>query len=180
MMRRGVAAVLLCVGALTVSPAAAQTLQVTPLPRDGQVLVSFKLSDAFTEEVLAAIHSGMTISFVYDVDLKRASAVWVDRTIASASVTAAVRYDNLTRRYQLTRMLDGRIERADTTEREEEVRAWLTADFDKLQLFSRAPLEANGEYYVRVRVHTTPGTASFVWPWMRSGVTSLAKFTFIQ
>jgi hypothetical protein len=77
-------------------------------------------------------------------------------------------------------MLDGRIERADTTEREEEVRAWLTADFDKLQLFSRAPLEANGEYYVRVRVHTTPGTASFVWPWMRSGVTSLAKFTFIQ
>jgi hypothetical protein len=179
-MRRDIAAVLLCVAALSVSPAAAQTLQVTPLPRDGQVLVSFKLADAYTDEVRAAIHSGLTISFVYDVDLKRASTLWLDRTIASASVTAAVRYDNLTRRYHVTRMLDGRIERASITEREEEARAWLTSDFDKLQLFSRTPLEADGEYYVRVRVHTTPGTASFVWPWERDGVIGHAKFTFIQ
>lgn len=179
MMRRAVA-LLLWIGVLIAPAAAEQTLQVTPLPRDGRVLVSFKLADAFTEEIRAAIHSGLTISFVYKVDLKRSSALWLDATIASAEVTATVRYDNLTRRYHVTRMLDGRIEWAQLTEREEEARTWLTSDFDKLPLFSSAALEANSEYYVRVRAHTTPRNASFVWPWERHDVTGQAKFTFVQ
>ena len=45
---------------------AGQSMQVTPLARDGRVLVSFRLSDAFNEDVRAAIHSGLTITFVYD------------------------------------------------------------------------------------------------------------------
>ncbi len=96
MMRRGLA-ILLLAGALTASVAAAQTLQVTPLPRDGRVLVTFKLADAFTDEIRAAIHSGLTISFVYRVELKRSSALWLDSTIASTEIAATVRYDNLTR-----------------------------------------------------------------------------------
>ena len=179
-MMRLAAALLLWTAALTATVGAAQTLQVTPLPRDGRVLVSFKLADAFTDEIRAAIHSGLTISFVYRVDLKRSSALWLDATLASAEVAATVRYDNLTRIYHVTRMLDGRIERAQTTEREEDARAWLTADFDKLPLFSSATLEANSESYVRVRAHTTPRNASFVWPWERHDVTGQAKFTFVQ
>ena len=179
MMRRGLA-ILLLAGALTAAVDAAQTLQVTPLPRDGRVLVTFKLADAFTDEIRAAIHSGLTISFVYRVELKRSSALWLDSTIASTEIAATVRYDNLTRVYHVTRMQDGRIERAETTEREEDARAWLTSDFDKLPLFSSAALEANSEYYVRVRAHTTPRNASFVWPWERHDVTGQAKFTFVQ
>ena len=177
MMRRGFATLLWAM-ALTASAAAAQ-LQVTPLPRDGRVLVTFKLANAFTDEIRAAIHSGLTISFVYRIDLKRSSALWLDSTIATTEIAATVRYDNLTRRYQLTRTQDGRIERANETEREEDARAWLTADFDKLPLFSSASLEANSEYYVRVRAHTTPRNASFVWPWERHDVTGQAKFTFV-
>jgi hypothetical protein len=178
MFRRSV--VVLFAVMLGATAAAAQTLQVAPLPRDGQVLVSFKLGDAFTQEVEAAVHSGLTVSFVYKVDLMRSSAVWFDRTIASAVVTAAVRYDNLTRRYHVTRMLDGRIERADTTDREDAAREWLTADFEKLSLFRNITLEPNGEYYVRVRAHTTPRDATFLWPWNGHDVMALAKFTFVQ
>ena len=165
---------------LAASGARAQTLKVAPLPRDGQVLISFTLAEAFTEEVRAAVHSGLTVSFVYRVDLMRNSAVWFDRTIGSAVVTATVRYDNLTRRYHVTRRLDGRIERAETTEREEVVREWLTADFEKLPLFRSVRLEPNGEYYVRVRAHTTPRDATFLWPWNGHDVMGLAKFTFLQ
>ena len=171
---------LLWAAALTAPVVAAQTLHVTPLPRDGRVLVTFKLANAFTDEIRAAIHSGLTISFVYRIDLKRSSALWLDSTLASTEITATVRYDNLTRVYHVTRMQDGRIERAETTEREDDARAWLTADFDKLPLFSSAALEANSEYYVRVRAHTTPRNASFVWPWERHDVTGQAKFTFVQ
>src|SRR3990172_1797964 len=97
--------------ALSVLPA------VLPLSREGRVLVSFRLDNAFNEDIRTAIHSGLTISFIYDVELKRGSSLWFDRTIASEKVTAAVRYDNLARRYQVTRTQDGRIERVDATER---------------------------------------------------------------
>ena len=40
-------------------------------------------------------------------------------------------------------------------------------------------LEGNSEYYLRVRAHTTPRNASFVWPW-EGGIAGLAKFTFLR
>jgi hypothetical protein len=173
-------AALILTTVLALSAPAEQSLQVAPLPRDGQVLVTFKLNEALNEDIRAAIHSGMTISFVYKVDLRRGSSVWFDRTIASAVVTATVRYDNLTRRYHVTRMLDGRTDRAETTDREEEAWGWLTAGFDKLPLFRTISLEYNGEYYVRVRALTTPRNAAFLWPWQGHDVVGLAKFTLIR
>ena len=173
--------VLLFVAAL-VLPAtivSAQTIQVTPLTRDDRVLVTFRLNDVFTEEVRAAIHSGMTITFIYDVELRRGASLWIDRTMAASTVSAGVRYDNLTRRYHVTRRWDGRMERVEVLEREDDVRDWLT-NFDKLSLFSNATLEPNAEYYLRVRARTTPRNAAFVWPWNNSDVAGLAKFTFLR
>jgi hypothetical protein len=158
---------------------AGQTIQVTPITRDDQVLVTFRLSDIFTEDTRTAIHSGTQITFVYDVELKRGATLWLDRTLASATVTASVRYDNLTGRYHLTRKADGQLERVEVLEREEEVRARLTG-FERLPLFSARTLERNAEYYVRVRAHTTPRNASFVWPWQGTDVSGLAKFTVLR
>ena len=161
-----------------VTVCAAQTVQVTPLAKDGKILVTLRMNDVFTEEVRAAMHSGLRITIVYDVELKRSTALWVDRTLATATVTAAIEYDILTRRYLATRREDGRMDKAETIEREDAARAWLT-EFDKLPLFSSASLEGNSEYYLRVRAHTTPRNASFVWPW-EGGVAGLAKFTFLR
>jgi hypothetical protein len=156
----------------------AQTVQITPLPKDGRVLVSLRMNNVFTEEVRAAMHSGMRITFVYDIELKRSTALWVDRTIATATVTATIEYDILTRRYMATRREDGRMDRVEPLEREDEARAWLT-EFDKLPLFNSDILEGNSEYYLRVRAHTMPRNASFVWPW-EGGIAGLAKFTFLR
>lgn len=157
-----------------------QSLYVAPLARDGHVLVSFRLAQPLTPELRTAIHSGLTVSFVYKVDLKRSSAAWFDRTMASAVVTATVRYDNLTRRYHLSRLFNGRTDDADTTDREDVAWAWVTTQFERLALFRSVPLEDNGEYYVRVRAHTSPRNASFVWPWQGDDVVGLAKFTFLR
>jgi len=157
----------------------AQTIQVTPLTRDDRVLVTFRLNDVFTDEVIGAIHSGMTITFTYDVELRRGAALWIDRSMASSRVAASVRYDNLTRRYHVERRWDGRMDKVEVLEREEDVRDWLT-NFDKLPLFSNTTLEPNAEYYLRVRAKKTPRNASFVWPWQGSDVAGLAKFTFLR
>jgi hypothetical protein len=159
---------------------AAQAIQVTPLVRDGRVFVSFQLSDAFdNEDIRAAVHSGLTITFIYDFELRRCAAFWLDRTLASSTVSAWVRYDKLARRYHVTLSADGRLEASRTLDREDLVREWLTR-FDRLDLFRRAKLEPNAEYYVRVRARTMPRNASFVWPWQGTDVAGLAKFTFLR
>jgi hypothetical protein len=152
-------------------------ISVTPIARDGQVVVSFDLSDGFTPEVRDAIQSGLSTTFSYDVELRRDSTLF-GRTVASVTVTATVRFDNLTRRYQMSRAVDGRVEDARPTEDQAAVYSWMT-HFERIPLSATTELEANAEYYVRVRAHTRPHNAWFFWPWGGS-VLGQAKFTFIQ
>jgi Domain of unknown function (DUF4390) len=157
-----------------------QTLEVVPLPRDGEVLVSFRLNETLTDDVRTAIQSGLTIKFVYKVALRRSSAVWVDRTLASAVVAATLRYDTLTRQYHVARSVDGRTEWADVTAQEDVAWRSLTKDFARLSLFRSVALETNAEYYVRVSANASPRNASFIWPWAGDDAVGFAKFTFIR
>jgi hypothetical protein len=157
--------------------AVAQDLRIVPLVRDGHVLISFQMADGFNDDVRAAIRSGLKTTFTYTVDLRTPVAVWLDRTIASAVVSTSVQYDNLTRRHTVVRAIDGRVEDAVVVEHDDEVRALVTK-LDRLPLFRVSTLEANREYYVRVRAEVRPRNASFLWPW-GSGRSAQAKFTFI-
>ncbi len=179
--RRGVcAAVLASLVAAGVALHAADLpdLSVTPLARDGQVLVTFELSDGLTADVRDAIQSGLATTFSYELELRRGTSTWFDRTLAAVTITATVRFDNLTRRYQLSRSVDGRVEDAKPTEDLDAVRRWMTR-FDLVPLSRTSTLEANGEYYVRVRAHARPRNTWFPWPWDRGAVFGRAKFTFL-
>jgi len=169
---------------LSALPAAAaadtQKVQVVPLSRDGEILVSFQLAETLTDDIRTAIHSGLTIRFQYTVELRRSATVWLDRTIDKHLVTATVKYDTLTRRYQVSRMIDGRTEWMDSTDSEETAWKALTSDFARLALFHGVPLEQNAEYYVRVRANTSPRNAAFLWPWAADDAVGFAKFTFIR
>jgi hypothetical protein len=180
MFSRGLILLLALLSAGMAPQPPSQTLQVIPLPKDGEVLVSFKLEEALTDDVRAAIHSGLNIKFVYKVVLRRSSAAWFDRTIASATVTAAVRYDTLTRIYHYSRAVDGRIEFADTTNKEDVAWGALTRDFARLSLFRGTTLEPNADYYVHVSANASPRSSGFVWPWQGDDAMGFAKFTFIR
>jgi hypothetical protein len=135
------------------------------------------MPDGFTDDVRAAIRSGLKTTFTYTVDLRTSVAAWIDRTIESAVVSTSVQYDNLTRRHTVVRTLDGRVEDALVIESDEEVRQLVTK-LDRLPLFRTINLEPNREYYVRVRAEVRPRNAAFLWPW-GSGRSAQAKFTFI-
>jgi hypothetical protein len=168
----------LIVCALTSTSAqSAGSFRLVPLVRDQMVLVSFALADGFTDEVRAAIQSGLQTSFTYTVDLRAEAPIWLDRTIASAVVSANVHYDNLTRRYTVTRTLDGRVEETRVTEDEPVVKQLMT-NFERIALFRTSLLEANREYYVRVRAQVRPQAGGMLWPWS-SGRSTQTKFTFI-
>jgi Domain of unknown function (DUF4390) len=178
-MTRNLLVAILLASGVFVHAAEPPDLSVTPIARDGQVFVSFELSDGLTSEVQDAIQSGLATTFSYDVELRHGSAAWFDRTVAALTITATVRFDNLTRRYQMSRTLDGRVEDAQPTEDQDAMRRWMTR-FDRVPLSATTSLETNGEYYVRVRARTRPHNAWFVWPWDRASAFGHAKFTFIQ
>jgi hypothetical protein len=155
-------------------------LAVKALAKDDHVVVSFTLTNGFTSELQAAIRSGLAATIAYEIELRRGGTLWFDRTIATSTVTATARYDNLTRQHQLSRTVDGRGEEPRLTEDEALVREWLTV-FKQQSLFSTRLLEANAEYYVRVRARTRPRVNWLLfWPWEHGAPTGEARFTLIQ
>jgi hypothetical protein len=159
--------------------AEARDVTVTPIARDGQVLVSFDLSDGFTADVRDAIQSGLPTTFSYVVELRQGSATWFDRTLSAVTIAATVRFDNLTRRYQMSRAFGDRVEDAPATEDLDAVRRWMT-HFERVPVSATSSLQVNGEYYIRVRVRARHRDTWFLWPWDRLTVLGRGKFTFIR
>jgi hypothetical protein len=175
--RKTVAVALLVLG-LGVTAWAAEALLVSTLTRDGRLLVTFELFGGYTDERRAGIQSGLQTTFRYDVALRRAAAFWPDAIVASSTLSATVRYDNLTEQYSIARLMDGHVEETVVVEEEDLVRAWLT-HFERVPLFSTDDLEPNGEYSVRVRAETRPRQGWFVLPWGWADASGDARFTFL-
>jgi hypothetical protein len=155
-----------------------EALRIVPLVRDERVLISFDLADGFSDDVRAAIHSGLKTTFTYVVELRLDVPGWVDRTLGTTTVTNSVEFDNLTRRNEVVRQVDGRTEETRVTDDEATVRQWMT-NLVRLPLFRTSLLEPNREYYVRVSATARPTNGSMLWPF-GSGTSAQKKFTFIR
>jgi len=145
---------------------------------DGQVLVSLEIPGAFTDEVRSAIQSGLQTTFEYVVRLRREHAYWPDSTLGKATLEATVRYDGLVDRYNVARLIDGRVEETAIADDEDAVRAMLTR-FDRVPLFTTDRLEPNTDYRVHVQVERRPRHNWFVWPFAKAWASGVAHFTFL-
>ena len=179
-MRQMLLGVAVCVVSVASPPVARAQgdVRVTTLAREDQVLVSFELLGAYTEEIRDVVASGLETTFSFAIELRQPVAFWFDRTIDRVSVAASVRYDGLTGRYRVRRIVDGRVEQVQVVEEEAAVRQLLT-NLERLPLFSTRDLETNGDYRVRVRVDRRPRTGWFRWPWDRAAALGGASFTFL-
>lgn len=169
-----------CVAALLASGAplraADDAMRIVPIVSKNDVVVSFEGVEAYTEDVRAAISSGLLTTFTYEVELRTVVPAWVDRTIASFIVSVSDQYDNLTRRHTLLRSIDGRVEQATVTEEEAVAKRWLTS-FSRLPLTQTSKLDQSRDYYVRIRARVRPyGTSLLGWA---GGISGQAKFTFV-
>ena len=75
-----------CVAAVLaggVSVLGKESLRIVPIVNDDEVLVSFELADAYTNEVREVISSGLRTRFTYEVDLRMVAPLWVDRSIVT-------------------------------------------------------------------------------------------------
>jgi hypothetical protein len=173
---RAVLVVALAIGAASAEVA---EIKVTPVVTDGRVSASFSAPAAFNDESREVVKSGVPLTFTYLVELRRPSAIWWDRTVGTSTVAAAVKFDNLTNIYQVTKQQDGRVTWSKATPKEDEMRTWVTG-FDGVPIQVSEALEPNADYYVRVRLDAHPHVRVSLWPWGRNDAAGRADFTFIR
>jgi hypothetical protein len=155
---------------------AAESMRIVPLTSNNKVVVTIELSDAYNDELRQAIASGLRTTFTYDIELRMVVPTWVDRTIATATVTASDQYDNLTRRHSLQRLVDGRVQDSQVTEDDTLAEQWLTT-LMRVPLVDTSKLDPNRDYYVRITARARPRGGSLIgWA---NAVVGQAKFTFI-
>jgi hypothetical protein len=168
------------VAAAALMPSAVPTdIRVTPVVSRGEVAVSFSAPSAMGEDTRELVQSGLLMTLTFIVDLKQPSAAWLDRDVAQVNLSSSVKFDNLTGVYQVSRMREGHVTWSERTREFADSAAWLTT-FDRVRVAADDALQVNAEYYIRVRMRSSPRRTFPLWPWTPDDGSGRAAFTFIR
>ena len=159
--------------------AVAERIDVTPVVANDRVLASFSTPSSYAADANEIVKSGLLLTFTYTVELRRPSAIWFDRTLATVMVASSVKFDNLTGVYQVSKLVGSRVTWSEQTRHDAEVRQWMTS-FADVALVSPVMLEPNAEYYVQVRMHASPKRTFSLWPFSGDTASGRADFTVIR
>jgi hypothetical protein len=182
---RGRVIVALAVGfwlAATESGRAAQTaddLKVTAAVTGGAVSASFTAGPAVGSDIRPLVDSGLSVTLTFTVDLKRPATAWWDRTVHRELVASTIKFDTLSGTYHVSRLQQGHVVWSDRVKEFAEAREQATT-FEGIPLPTAAPLDANAEYYIEVRMTTSPRRTFGIWPFSADAAAGRATFTFIR
>ena len=104
-------------------PARLADLRAAPLESGWEAQV--RLEGAFQDEIVEKIESGLAVTFRYIFEVVRPRGL-VGSTLSRRQIEVTVEHDSLTRQYRLTRTLDGESPQTTATDKEEEMRRWMT------------------------------------------------------
>lgn len=152
----------------------ADSIRITPVVADDKVMATFAVPSVFTSEVREAVQSGMPVTLTFTAELRRTATLWFDQTLASADVASAVKFDTLTSTYQVSKLRAGTVHWSQQTQKEDEMRLWMT-EFERITLQDLRALSANGEYYIRVRARDSLPRGFSLWPFGRPEVSGRAE-----
>lgn len=161
---------------MTVAAVAASAVRITPVLADDKVMATFAAPSVFSPSVREAVQSGMGVTFTFTAELKRSSTLWIDRTLGSAEVASTVKFDTLTGAYHVSKLRAGAVHWSQQTQKEEEMRLWMT-EFERVPLEDMAALNGHGEYYIKVRARDNLPRGFSLWPFGRAQVSGRAELT---
>ena len=156
----------LCALALLLSAGSAAALEarigdVTVSREASQLQVSFQLLDAFDQEVLDRIQSGLPTGFTYDIKLERLRKWWFDPALERSRVEVLAMYNAVTREYLVNLKQDGKLIDSRVVKNEDELRETMTI-FHQLP-FCTMP-DVRGRLVVRLRARLGSRTILALFP----------------
>lgn len=113
------------------------------------ITLNAELIDAFSEKIIEAIESGVTMTFSYEIELRKKTSVFGDEIVSTNVVTQTVQYDTLKRNYQFTSMGKNVSRKISTKSNERYQQLMLT--LKNIPVTHVYKLDPEQEYYVRVK-----------------------------
>ena len=179
MRRIAATTVAVVLAAVLLLGAADGDIRVTPVVADGQVFASFTAPTTFTDETREVLKSGLLMTFRFAVTLRRPNGVWWDPTLRELTVATSVKFDNLAVTYQISKLVDEHVVWSDRTTDVAQARTWMTT-FDRIPLVAASALEPNVDYYIHVRMWSSPRRTFTLWPFAGDDGAGRASFTNIR
>lgn len=101
----------LLLAATLLAPAlSAQSIEDLRLhPSVDRLAVSFRLEDAFSDEIVQRVQSGLPTAFVFEIELFRDRKHWWDEHLESATLEVVAMYNAISHEYLMNFKLDGRL-----------------------------------------------------------------------
>ncbi len=132
---------------------------------DEFVTVSFKITGAFTEEIIEKIHSGIEISFKHAIKIYKKNPVFFyRRTIVERIILTTVEYDTLKKQYTLRKQIDEDVGETMLTDNLEEVERWMT-EINHFKVGKVSRMKGKKNYFLKVRTSLAPNFLLFFIPY---------------
>lgn len=138
-------------------------LDLQAVESDGSWTVSLQVENAFSEKVDDELRSGLPVTFRYIVEIYRKKG-WIRSRVVTRELEVTADFDSLTRQYRLTRELDGDVVASSATEKEEEMRRWMTR-VDGLDMGALPSDLPEGPLFVRAKCRLSSGFVVFFFPY---------------
>ena len=177
-MRRGMHLALWFVLLSHLPAAATELLDLGLLIKEQKIFVTFRMTDAFNEDIGRSIASGLPVSFRFEVQLKRVRAIWFNKEVVTRRITNTVTYDNITERYTLSRDIDGEIVATAVVADLNEMVQFMTV-VDDVALFDVSSLEPNRDYYLRAKGVAKDRNLFLFIPWDQGSGWEKTYFTYL-
>ena len=81
----------------------AQLVNLTVTNNRDTLLFYMDLENAFNPEIMAALESGVTLSFSFPITVRRDRSLWFDKKITQVELIHTIKYDTLKKEYLITR-----------------------------------------------------------------------------
>jgi len=176
---RGVLGFLVMAVVVLVAVLSAADIRITPVVAEDRVYANFVAPGAFSDDVRVAVQSGLPVTLTYVAQLRRASTLWFDHTVAAVTVASAVKFDTLTGAYQVSKLREGKVHWAQQTPKEDEMRSWVT-EFERVLLAETSSLKGSSDYYVSVRARDSLPRGFSLWPWGRAETSGRVELPVIR
>ena len=119
---------------------------------NGQMEVSFFVTNCCTEKLEEAIRSGVPTTFTFRIKLYLVRSFWVDKKVASLKFKHSIKYDNITKEYQFHFEENDHSLSVKDFERAKE----LMAKVNGVKILPTNRLEKDRKYYLDIKAELDP------------------------
>lgn len=130
-----------------------------------QVLVSFRLADAFDDNLKLRLDSGLATGIVFDFELVRRRRLWFNKTVATGKLQVSAMFNAVSREYLVNFKHDGALIESRLVRSAEELYA-VMSEFEDLTALSADGKE--GDFVFRMRAELGTGSLLFFIPTLRT------------